>query len=455
MTYTVKELGRVRPSYIFQTYHGRFMTIFQLLGMVTTVIALFGYINHRFIKLPDTLGITAVGLVVSSALVLLGQHEPGAIRWAQQLVASIDFSEAVFHGMLPLLLFAASLHINIAEIAKEKSVIFVLATVGVVISTAIVGVLMYYGLSMVGLKLDLVYCLLFGALISPTDPIAVMSVLKKVGVSKSLETKISGESLFNDGTGVVAYILLLGIATHTAEPTMANIGTMLVKEVVGALILGLAAGYCAVQMLRGVDSYPVEILITLALATSGYALAEALHVSAPLAVVIMGLVMGNLGASKAMSEKTKAHLFGFWELLDELLNLVLFGLIGVQVLAMDVAVYHLWVGAMAIIVVLFARWVSVALPLAAMSPFRTFAPHAVKILTWGGLRGGISIALALSLPKFEGRDLLISATYVVVLFSLLVQATSLSKLLRKLSASDASKTAANELRLNNELDKAA
>jgi CPA1 family monovalent cation:H+ antiporter len=422
------------------------MTIFQLLGMVTTVIALFGYINHRFIRLPDTLGITAVGLVVSTLLVLLGQHEPGTIRWAQQLVASIDFSEAVFHGMLPLLLFAASLHVNIAQIAKEKTPIFVLATVGVVISTAIVGVLMYYGLAAVGMPLDLVYCLLFGALISPTDPIAVMSVLKKVGVSKSLETKISGESLFNDGTAVVAYLMLLGIATHAAEPTALSIGTMLLKEVVGALLLGLVVGYGAVQMIRGVDSYPVEILITLALATSGYALAEAVHVSAPLAVVIMGLVMGNLGAKKAMSEKTKAHLFGFWELLDELLNLLLFGLIGLQVLALDVAIHHLWVGGIAILVVLFARWVSVAVPLAAMSPFRTFAPHAVKILTWGGLRGGISIALALSLPKFEGRDLLISATYVVVLFSLLVQATSLSKLLRKLSATENPPAAVNEPR---------
>jgi len=431
------------------------MTIFQLLGMVTTVIALFGYINHRFIRLPDTLGITAVGLVVSTLLVLLGQHEPGTIRWAQQLVASIDFSEAVFHGMLPLLLFAASLHVNIAQIAKEKTPIFVLATVGVIISTGIVGILMYYGLAAVGMPLDLVYCLLFGALISPTDPIAVMSVLKKVGVSKSLETKISGESLFNDGTAVVAYLMLLGVATHAAEPTALIIGTMLLKEVVGALLLGLVVGYGAVQMIRGVDSYPVEILITLALATSGYALAETVHVSAPLAVVIMGLVMGNLGAKKAMSEKTKAHLFGFWELLDELLNLLLFGLIGLQVLALDVAIHHLWVGGIAILIVLFARWVSVAIPLAAMSPFRTFAPHAVKILTWGGLRGGISIALALSLPKFEGRDLLISATYVVVLFSLLVQATSLSKLLRKLSATEKPPAAVNEPRSGSDLDMAA
>lgn len=431
------------------------MTIFQLLGMVTTVIALFGYINHRFIRLPDTLGITAVGLVVSTVLVLIGQHEPSAIRWAQQLVASIDFSEVVFHGMLPLLLFAASLHVNVAEIAKEKTAIFVLATVGVVISTGIVGVLMYYGLAAAGMPLGLVYCLLFGALISPTDPIAVMSVLKKVGVSKSLETKISGESLFNDGTAVVAYLLLLGIAAQTAEPTAVSIGTMLLKEVVGALLLGLVVGYGAVQMIRGVDSYPVEILITLSLATAGYALAETLHVSAPLAVVVMGLVMGNLGAAKAMSEKTKAHLFGFWELLDELLNLLLFGLIGLQVLALDVATHHLWIGGMAIVIVLFARWVSVGLPLAAMSPFRTFAPHAVKILTWGGLRGGISIALALSLPKFEGRDLLISATYVVVLFSLLVQATSLSKLLRKLSARDAARATSTEPRLDIDLDKAA
>lgn len=410
------------------------MTIFQLLGLVTTIIAVFGYINHRFIKMPDTLGITAVGLVVSTILVLIGHHEPMAVEWAQKLVASIDFSEVVFHGMLPMLLFASSLHVNVAEIAKEKAPILVLATVGVVISTVIVGFGLHYGLALAGVQLGLVYCLLFGALISPTDPIAVMSVLKKVGVSKSLETKISGESLFNDGTAIVAYMMLVGVATQTVNPTFSSVGLLLVKEVVGALLLGLVVGYGAVLMIRGVDSYPVEILITLALATAGYALAETLHVSAPLAVVIMGLVMGNLGATKAMSEKTKTHLFNFWELIDELLNLVLFGLIGLQVLALNVTPRHLWVGAMAIVVVLFARWVSVAVPLAALSPFRSFAPHAVKILTWGGLRGGISIALVLSLPKFEGRDLLIGATYVVVLFSLLVQATSLSKLLRKLSA---------------------
>ena len=410
------------------------MTIFQLLGLVTTIIAFFGYVNHRFIRLPDTLGITVVGLVVSTLLVFVGHHEPRAVQWAQHFVDSIDFYEVVFHSMLPLLLFAGSLHVNIAEIAKEKGSILLLATVSVAVSTLAVGFGLHFGLALVGVHIQLVYCMLFGALISPTDPIMVLGVLKKVGVPQGLETKISGESLFNDGTAVVAFLLILGLATNPSPPTWTEVGALLFNEVVGAVALGLGVGYGAVLLLRGVDSYPVEILITLALATAGYGLAESLHASAPLAVVIMGLVMGNLGAAKAMSEKTKQHLFSFWELIDELLTLVLFGLIGLQVLALDMNATHLWVGALAVPVVLVARWLSVGMPLVAMLPFRTFSPHAVKILTWGGLRGGISIALALSLPAFAGRDLLIGATYVVVLFSLLVQATTLGPLLRRLSS---------------------
>lgn len=410
------------------------MTLFHLVGVLTTVIALFGYINHRFIRLPDTLGITAVGLFVSAVVVLLGNHDARIIQWAQRAIESVNFSEVVFHGMLPLLLFAGSLHVDIGKIAKEKWSIALLSTAGVALSTLIVGYGMYFGLSLAGLNIPLVYCLLFGALISPTDPIAVLGVLKKVGVNKSLETKISGESLFNDGTAVVAYLLLLGIAANTMEPSFATVGALLLQEVLGATVIGLGAGYSAVLLLRGIDSYPVEILITLALATAGYSFAEAFHASAPLAVVIMGLVIGNLAAPHAMSEKTRTHLFNFWELVDELLTLVLFGLIGLQMLALDMTLLHVCVGLLAVPVVLVARGASVGVPLVALRPFRSFTPHAVKILTWGGLRGGISIALALSLPAFEGRDLLIGATYIVVLFSLLVQATTLEPLLRRLNS---------------------
>lgn len=409
------------------------MTLFQLLGLVTTVVAIFGYINHRFIRLPDTLGITAVGLIVSTALILVGHHEPKAVAWAEKIIDSIDFPEVVFHGMLPLLLFAGSLHVNIAEIAKEKATIFLLSTVGVVVSTLAVGYGMFYALDIFGVRSQLIYCLLFGALISPTDPVVIIGVLKKVGVDKRLETQISGESLFNDGTAVVAFLLLLGISQHTSVPNFVTVGSLLLNELLGAIVVGLGAGYLAVMLLRGIDSYPVEILITLSLATAGYGLAESAHASAPLAVVVMGLVIGNLGAAKAMSEKTRMHVFNFWELIDELLNLILFGLIGVEVIALDVTLTHLWVGAVAVVVVLFARWLSVVVPLLALSPFQKPAPNSIRTMTWGGLRGGISIALALSLPPFHGRDLVLGATYVVVLFSLLVQATTLGGYLQRLA----------------------
>lgn len=409
------------------------MSLFEIIGALATAVAAFGYINHRFIRLPDTIGITAMGLLVSLALAVIGRYVPGAVQWAADFAEHLDLPEVVFHGLLSVLLFAGSLHININDLAKQRLPVFVLSTVGVVLSTLIVGFGSYWLLAMLGVTVSLSYCLLFGALISPTDPIAVLGVLKTAGAPKSLETKITGESLFNDGTGVVAYLVLLGIATGASEPSLSAVSTLLFKEVLGALVVGLLVGYLAYFMLKGVDSYPVEILITIALATGGYALAERLHVSAPLAVVVMGLVIGNHGALNAMSEKTREHLFSFWELLDEVLNLVLFGLIGIKLLSLG-SVEVSWMAALALLpVVLIARLASVGLPVLALRPWLKTSPHTVTVLTWGGLRGGISVALALSLPAFEGKDLFVAATYVVVLFSLLVQAPTLGALLRKLN----------------------
>lgn len=407
------------------------MSFFEIIGALLATVAVFGYLNHKFIRLPDSIGITATGMVISLLLAVVGHHYPVAIQWASDFSEGLDFSEAVFHGLLGVLLFAGSLHVNISEIAKQRLSIFTLATVGVVISTAVVGVGMYWLLKALGIPVALVYCLLFGALISPTDPIAVLGLLKTAGVPKTLELDITGESLSNDGTGVVLFLVLLGIATGTAEASVASVSKMLAMEVGGAVVVGLALGYGAFFMLKGVDSYPVEILITLALATGGYSLAERLHVSAPLAVVISGLVVGNQGAAHAMSETTRQHLFSFWELLDEVLNLVLFGLIGIKLLSLADTDVSWAAAAMAIPLVLLARFVSVGLPLLALKPWLNSVTHTVKILTWGGLRGGISIALALSLPEFEGKSLFVVATYGVVLFSLIVQAPTLSPLLRK------------------------
>jgi len=411
------------------------MSLFQLIGALVTAVAVFGYINHRFIHLPDTIGITAMGLLVSLVLAVSGQFVPGAVDWASAVADRLDFPEVVFHGLLSVLLFAGSLHVNIAELAKQRVAILGLATIGVLLSTVLVGAGTYFLLALFGKPVAIGYCLLFGALISPTDPIAVLGVLKTVGVPKSLEMNIAGESLFNDGTGVVLFLVLLGIVTGTSEPTFLHVGKLLLTEVLGALVVGLAAGYVAFYMLKGVDSYAVEILITLALATGGYSLAEVLHVSAPLAVVVMGLVIGNHGARSAMSEKTRGHLFPFWELLDEVLNLFLFGLIGIKLLALHTVGVSWWAAAAIVPLVLVVRLVSVSLPVFALRPWLTHEPHRVKVLFWGGLRGGISVALALSLPEFEGHDMLVVATYAVVLFSLLIQAPTLAPLLVRLGVS--------------------
>ncbi|AOY96238.1 sodium:proton antiporter [Cupriavidus sp. USMAA2-4] len=410
------------------------MSVFQGTGVLLALIAVFGVINHRFIKLPDTLGITAVGIVACLAVSAFGFSHPQLVAQARALVARIDFPEVVFHGLLGLLLFAGALHVDLSRMRQQRRAVLLLATIGVLISTLAAGAGFYFAAQWLGHPISLPWCLVFGALISPTDPIAVLSVLKKAGAPESLEAKIAGESLFNDGTAVVAFLTLLGLATGAKELSAPDVATVLVREVAGALALGAAVGYCASLLLRSVDSYPVEILITLALAIGGYALAEAVHVSAPLAVVIMGLVIGNHGAATSMSEKTREHLFSFWGLLDELLNLVLFGLIGLEIIALSLQQHIVWLGLVAIPVVLAARAVSVAVPLLALQRFRRLNPHSATIMTWGGLRGGISIALALSLPDFDGREIVIGVTYVVVVFSLLVQATTLGRLVRRLGA---------------------
>lgn len=409
------------------------MSFLELIAILLTAVAVLGYFNHRVLRLPDSIGITAMAVLVSLGMALAGQFIPGAAAWARSVADRFDFAQLVLHGLLSVLLFAGSLHVNIAELARQKLPVLVLSTVGVVLSTVIVGYGVYWVLQGIGHPIALTWCLLFGALISPTDPIAVLEVLKTAGAPKALEVDIAGESLFNDGTGVVAFLVMLGIVTGTTEPTVLGVGGMLLFEVLGSLVLGLAAGYAAFFMLKGVDSYPVEIIITLALATACYSLADRLHVSAPLSVVVAGLVIGNHGARSAMSEVTRQNLFQFWDLLDEVLNLVLFGMIGLELLAItDESVS--WLAACVLVpVVLAGRFLSVGAPAIVLAPWlKRRTPHAVKVLTWGGLRGGISVALALTLPRAPERNTLVAATFAVVLFSLLVQAPTLARLLRHL-----------------------
>jgi len=410
------------------------MSMFQLTSIVIALVALFGYLNHKLIKLPDTIGMTAVGLVAWVAIALSGKFIPEVSQWATHTVEAVDFSETVFHGLLGLLLFAGSLHIDLGDMAKEKWAIGILATVGVLLSTILVGAGMYLASQALQLQLEFIHCLLFGALISPTDPIAVLALLRKLGVPKSLETRIAGESLFNDGTGVVAFVTLLGIASAGHFEPPGAIALLLAREVVGGIAVGLGIGLVGFVMLKGVDGYPIEIMITLAMATAGYAFAEMVHVSAPIAAVVMGLLVGNQGRRLAMSESTRQHLFSFWELLDELLNLLLFGLIGIEIIALPMTATQLFVAVIAIPVVLLARLVSVAVPLTAMQPFLGSSQRAIGIMTWGGLRGGISVALALTLPPFVGREIVIAATYGVVIFSILVQALTLGAVVRAWTA---------------------
>lgn len=406
------------------------MSLFELMGTLIFVVALFGYVNHRFIKLPEPIGTTAMGISATLVLTILSGTHPHLVVTAKEFAKALDFTDLVFHGLLGILLFAGSLHVSITDLARKKMPIIALATGGVIISTIVVGFLTHWLFAALGNPLPMVYCFLFGALISPTDPIAVMGALKSAGIPKDTELKVAGESLFNDGTAVVAFMLMLGLATGTTSPTLESISMMLLTEVGGAILYGLAAGYLAFYLIKGVDSYPLEILITLALATSGYAFAEWLHVSAPLSVVVMGLVIGNHGATAVMSPKTREHLFQFWGVMDEILNLILFGLIGLKMLALS-GTHSLWFAAAAAVpAVLFARLVSVIGSLGMVRVFSPTAPHSVKVLTWGGLRGGISIALALSIPAFDGKPQIVLATYAVVLFSLLVQAPTLSPMLK-------------------------
>jgi CPA1 family monovalent cation:H+ antiporter len=409
------------------------MKLFNIIAVLITLSAVFSYINYRYIHLPNSIGLMLIALLVSLGLIVMGKMGLGFEQDARRLLNSIDFNETLLHGMLSFLLFAGALHINLSDLASQKRIISILATAGVAGSTFVVGIMSWWVFSTLGIPLPLIYCLLFGALISPTDPIAVLSILKSAGVPKSLETKISGESLFNDGVAVVVFMVLLEIATGGHEITAGSVAILFMKETLGGVVFGLVIGAIAYWMLKSVDNYQVEILITLALVTGGFAMADAIHISGPIAIVVAGLLIGNHGRLLAMSEQTRRNLDKFWELVDEILNAVLFVLIGLEVLALTFNREYFMASFLLIPLLLIARFVSVGLPVAVLRPFRTFSPHVVKILTWSGLRGGISVALALSLPAGQSRETILAVTYCIVVFSILVQGLTIGKLVRAAS----------------------
>lgn len=407
------------------------MRLFDILAILVTLSALFSWLNNRFLRLPTAIGLMSIALVISLGLLALEPLGYGIGQDVEQLLERLDFDQTLLHGMLSFLLFAGALHVNLNDLAKQAWVVATLATVGVVTATFLIGMGAWWLFGLLGIDIPLIYCLVFGALIAPTDPIAVLGILRTAGAGKTLETKITGESLFNDGVAVVVFLVLVEIALGEA-PSAIDVVGLFATEALGGVLFGLALGGVAYWMLYQVEDYSVEVLITLAVTTGGYALAEHLHLSAPIAIVVAGLLIGNHGRALAMSPETREHLDTFWELIDEVLNAVLFVLVGLEVLVLTLRGEYLIAGALAIPLVLLARLISVGIPLAVFGRFRTFSPGVVAILTWGGLRGGISVALALSLPPSETRDLLVTVTYVVVVFSILVQGLSVGRLVERM-----------------------
>lgn len=413
------------------------MHLLDLIAVLTILAAGFSYINLRLLKLDRTVGLMALTLLFSLVLKIIGPYVPGVAIRAHAVVGRFDFDEALLHGMLGFLLFAGALHIDLGDLVRYRRPIAVLATLGVVLSTAIVGGVIWAVLPLLGLPLRFIDCLLFGALISPTDPIAVMALLKRLGAPRPLEVQIAGESLFNDGVGVVLFTGLLQLAAEGNEFSFAHFATLFLRESVGGVLFGLASGAFVFHLLKSVDDYQVEILLSLALVAGGYALANALHVSGPIAMVVAGLFIGNHGRTFAMSPTTTQHLDLFWELVDEILNAILFVLIGLEVLVLNLTPRYLVAGGIATLVVILARLASVALPIKLLLDHKDLPPNTVRVLTWGGLRGGISIALALSLPRQlenevrDARELILAMTFIVVVFSVLVQGLTIGWLVRR------------------------
>lgn len=404
------------------------MSLLQIAALLIVLAGAFGAINYLFLRLPSSIGILVVALLASFAVIATDAIFP-SLTVEEQIraqVMELEFSEALLEGMLGLLLFAGALHVKLSDLRKSWLVIFLMATIGVGISTVIVGI----GFSWLT-GMPLIIAFVFGALISPTDPVAVLGVLREADLPKSLETKIAGESLFNDGVGYVVFLVLMGMAFPTGEQHgagLADAALLFVRETVGGAVLGLVLGWLTFRVMRLIDDYSLEVLITLGLAFGGYELAVWLHVSAPIMAVCAGLLIGDIGAKHGMSEQTRQYVESFWKLVDEILNAVLFLMIGFEVFAVAFETDFLISGFMAIGLALLARLAAVAIPVLMLKPFRTFSKGVIPIMTWGGLKGGISVALALSLPDSEWKPLILTVTYIVVIFSIIVQGLTVTRL---------------------------
>ena len=408
-------------------------SIFNLVALLVMLAAAFGYANHRWLKLPHTIGLVVIALVVSIVVLITDELIPtlGLATTVRGLLTDVEFEDVLMKALLSFLLFAGALHVDLDALLQRRLVIGVMATLGVITSTVIVAALMYLVFEFFGVPMGFSYCLVFGALISPTDPIAVMGILKEVRVPQMLETKIAGESLFNDGVGVVLFSILVTLASGGTDTVdLVDVASLFALEAVGGIGLGLGAGYIAYRAMRAIDQHSLEVLITLALVMGTYSVASRLHMSGPLAVVVAGLFIGNHGKRFAMSESPRRHIDTFWTLLDEVLNSVLFLAIGFEVVAISLTGQVVGASIIAILVVLFARFLAVALPITILKFREQFTTGAIPVLTWGGLRGGISVALALALPPTPEKQIILAVTYVVVVFSIVVQGLTVERVVR-------------------------
>jgi monovalent cation:H+ antiporter, CPA1 family len=421
------------------------MSIFSIGAILVGLSALFGYINHRLLKLPHTIGLVVIALVASLVIIAIDRLDPSLQIGAQVtgVLKQIDFNETLMHGMLSFMLFAGALHADFTALRTRRLVIAVMAVIGTFVSTFTVAGLMWWLAPWVGLELPFIWALVFGALISPTDPVAVLGLFKTVKVPATLQAKMAGESLFNDGVGVVLFTVVVAIAMsgagvesasggHASGMGAMGIATLFLGEVAGGAVLGIVGGYICYRAMHGIDEPALEVLITLALVMVTYALALALHMSGPIAMVVAGLFIGNRGVKYAMSEETRSDVMTFWTLLDEILNSVLFLLIGLEVLVVAQNAGLIGFALLAIPVTLLARALSVGVPVYLLSRWETFTKGATPVLIWGGLRGGIAVALALSLPEVEVKPMILAITYGVVLFSIIVQGLTVEPLVKRM-----------------------
>ena len=410
------------------------MNLFAVVSILIVISALFGYINVRFLKLPTTIGLMVITIVFTLLILVTSLFNDALLEQEKLLISQIDFETVLLDVMLSFLLFAGALHTNFQQLKVQRKPILAFATFGTLTSTFLVGFFVYYLLKLVSLEVDFIYCLLFGALISPTDPIAVLGILKQVGAPKKLETKIVGESLFNDGIGVVVFLTIYQIANGGGEVTFVHIAEMFLVEVVGGIALGLLLGWITYRLLKSIDDYDVEVIITIAAVMGGTVLAQYLHLSAPLAMVTTGLIVGHdTIRENSMSKITEQYVDKFWELIDILLNTILFVMIGMEILVLTYNYQFILAGLLCIPTLLLARYLSLMIPIKLFAKKLDFIPNTNLIMTWGGLRGGISIALALSLTHDMHRDLFLVVTYIIVVFSIIGQGLTVGKLIKKLS----------------------